>query len=129
MASVSRGSRLARFFGLALAATACLAAIGYLPTRRLAGDAAVSAMFAGCGISLMAAAVAGVVVVLVDGATPMARIQRWFLAMTVRVAIVLVLAVAAALTGVFARTPLLFWVAAAYVVLLPLEVSLAITAE
>jgi hypothetical protein len=129
VASVSRRSRLTRFFGLALAATAGLAAIGYLPTRRLAGDAAVSAMFAGCGISLTAAAVAGVVVVLVDGATPMARIRRWFLAMTVRVAIVLVLAVAAALSGVFARTPLLFWVAAAYVVLLPFEVGLAITGE
>jgi hypothetical protein len=52
--------------------------------------------------------------------------QRAFLAMTVRLAIVVVLAVAAILSGVLGRMPLLFWIATTYVVLLPLEVKLAI---
>jgi hypothetical protein len=51
--------------------------------------------------------------------------QRGLLAMIVRLAIVLVLGVAVALSGEFARSPLLFWLATAYVVLLPLEVKLA----
>ena len=46
--------------------------------------------------------------------------------MMVRLAVVLVLGIAAALSGEFARSPLLFWMATAYVVLLPLEVRLAI---
>ena len=47
-------------------------------------------------------------------------------AMFVRLAVVLVLGLAAALSGEFARSPLLFWMATAYVALLPLEVRLAI---
>jgi hypothetical protein len=46
--------------------------------------------------------------------------------MMVRLAVVLVLGIATALSGVFARSPLLFWLAAAYMALLPLEVKLAI---
>jgi hypothetical protein len=52
--------------------------------------------------------------------------QRGFLAMVVRLAVVVVLGMAAALSGELARQPLLFWIGAAYVVLLPLEVKLAI---
>jgi len=39
---------------------------------------------------------------------------------------VVMLGLAAALSGMLARMPLLFWLAATYVVLLPLEVKLAI---
>jgi len=39
------------------------------------------------------------------------------------------LAVAAALSGELARPPLLFWVAATYVALLPLEVRVAIATD
>jgi hypothetical protein len=86
-------------------------------------------MLAGCGISLVAAALAGWLLTAVGADTPQARMQRAFLAMAVRLAVVIVLGLAAALSGEFARTPLLFWMAAAYVVLLPLEVRLAIAPE
>jgi hypothetical protein len=46
--------------------------------------------------------------------------------MMVRLVVVIVLGLAAALSGEFSRQPLLFWIAAAYVALLPLEVRLAI---
>jgi hypothetical protein len=52
--------------------------------------------------------------------------QRAFLAMAARLAVVVVLGLAAALSGEVARIPLLFWLATSYVVLLPLEVKLAI---
>ena len=64
--------------------------------------------------------------VAADGATPTARCRRAFLAMVVRLVVVVVLGVAAALGGTFARTPLLFWWRPSYVALLPLEVRLAI---
>ncbi len=83
-------------------------------------------MAVGCAISVVAAALAGWLIVATPAATPEARMQRAFLAMTVRLAIVVLLALAAVLSGVLARMPLLFWIATTYVVLLPLEVNLAI---
>ncbi len=118
-----------RFLGLALALVVALCAVGYLPTRRLAGPDALASMVAGCGISLLAAALAGWLLTTVGAATPEARMQRGFLAMVVRLAVVIVLGLAATLSGEFARAPLLFWMATAYVVLLPLEVKLAIAPE
>jgi hypothetical protein len=115
-----------RFLGLAAGLVVVLCAVGYLPTRRLSGADAVGAMVAGCGISLAAAALAGWLLTAVGAETPEARMQRGFLAMVVRFAVVIVLGLVAALSGEFARAPLLFWMATAYVVLLPLEVRLAI---
>ena len=121
--------RYGRFLGLAVALVAVLCLVGYVPTRRLSGPNAVGAMVAGCGISLLAAALAGLLLTTVRAETPQARMLRGLLAMAVRLAVVIVLGVAAALGGAFSRAPLLFWMATAYVVLLPLEVKLAIGPE
>lgn len=115
-----------RFLGFAVGLIVALCAVGYFPTRRLTGDDGVIAMAAGCGISLVAAALAGWLLTAIAAETPQARMQRSFLAMIVRLVVVAVLGVAATLSGAFAKTPLLFWMAAAYVALLPLEVKLAI---
>jgi hypothetical protein len=119
--------RYTRFLLVALGIVVALCAIGLLPTRRLAGSTAVPAMVAGCAISLVAAGLAGLLLTAVAADTPEARMRRSFLAMTVRLVVVVVLGIAAALSGEFARSPLLFWMAAAYVALLPLEVRLAIS--
>jgi hypothetical protein len=126
---VTAGRRYARFLGLAAGLVVALCAVGYVPTRRLSGPDGTGAMLAGCGISLVAAALAGWLLAAVGAGTPQARMQRAFLAMVVRLAVVIVLGLAAALSGEFALTPLLFWMAAAYVVLLPLEVRLAIAPD
>jgi hypothetical protein len=118
--------RYARFLGLSAAIVIVLCAIGWLPTRRLSGDAGVLAMAVGCGIGLVSAALAGGLLVIARGETPEARMQRAFLAMVVRLAVVVVLGLAAALSGAVSRQPLLFWIGTAYVALLPLEVRLAI---
>jgi len=122
----SRSGRYTRFLSLAVAIVAGLCALGWLPTRRLAGAEAVVAMVAGCAISLVSAALAGWLLIVVGGETPEARMQRGFLAMVVRLAVVAVLGIAAALSGEIARQPLLFWIGTAYVALLPLEVKLAL---
>ena len=119
--------RYVRFLGLAVVIVTALCAAGWLPTRRMAGAGALGAMFAGCAISLVSAALAGGLLTLAAAETPEARMQRSFLAMVVRLAVVVVLGAAAALSGEFARSPLLFWIGAAYVALLPLEVRLAIS--
>ena len=103
-----------------------LCAIGLVPTRRLAGDEGVPAMLAGCAIGVLSAALVGLLLIAVPVSTPEEKMRRSFLAMVVRLAVVVVLGAAAALSGVFARQPLLFWIGAAYVALLPLEVRLAI---
>lgn len=118
--------RYVRFLGLAAAIGVALCAVGWVPTRRLAGADAIPAMVAGCGIGLMSAALAGLLLVAGGGEDAQARMQRALLAMFVRLAVVVVLGIAAALSGVFARSPLLFWMATTYVALLPLEVRLAI---
>jgi hypothetical protein len=124
--ATSRSSRYARFLSVAVAIVVGLCVVGWLPTRRLAGTGGVAAMVAGCGISLLSAALAGWLLIVVSGETPEARMQRGFLAMVVRLAVVVVLGMAAALSGEIARQPLLFWIGTAYVALLPLEVKLAI---
>ena len=124
--TTSKGRRYARFVSLAVAIVLGLCAIVLLPTRRLAGDTAITAMLAGCAISLLSASLAGGLLIVVPAETPEARMQRGFLAMVVRLAVVVVLGLAAALSGELARQPLLFWIGTAYVALLPLEVRLAI---
>ena len=126
MTTTSRSRRYARFLSLAVAIVLGLCAIGWLPTRRLAGAGAVAAMLAGCAISLLSAALAGWLLIVVPAETPEARMQRGFLAMVVRLAVVVVLGMAAALSGELARQPLLLWIGTSYVALLPLEVKLAI---
>jgi hypothetical protein len=125
--AVSKGGRYARFAGLAVAITIVLCAIGWLPTKRLAGAEALPAMVAGCAIGLLSAALAGALLIVAGAETPEARMTRALLAMFARLGVVILLGVAAALSGVFARSPLLFWMATAYVALLPLEVKLAIS--
>lgn len=125
----SRARRWARFVGLAAALVAVLVAVGFAPTRRLAGLGALPSMAAGCAISFVAAALAGWLLVGVPASTPAARLQRAALAMAVRLAVVLGLGLSSVLSGLFAPRPLLLWLAMAYLVLLPLEVRLAIAAH
>jgi hypothetical protein len=122
----SPGSRYARFVGLAVAVALALCALGFLPTRRLAGEPGVPAMIGGCAIGLVSAALSGLLLVVVAGDTPETRMRRSFLAMVVRLAAAVALGAAAVAGGVVATTPLLFWIGVAYVAMLPLEVRLSI---
>ena len=126
MTTASAGSRYGWFLAAAVAIVGALAGIGFVPTRRLAGDVGIPSMLAGCAIGLISAACAGVLLVTMAAETPEARMKRSFLAMVVRLAIIVALAVAAVLSGAFSTAPLLLWMGIAYMALLPLEVRLAI---
>ena len=123
----SAAGKYARFLGLAAAIVVALCAIGLVPTRRLAGDEGVPGMFAGCAIGLMSAALAGLLLVAIAGDTPEAQMKRTFVAMTGRLAVVVALGAAAALSRMFPTQPLVLWIGISYVALLPLEVRLAIS--
>src|SRR5262245_16023404 len=124
MTTPSAASRYAWFVGIAVAIVAVLVGIGFVPTRRLAGDSGIPSMLAGCAIGLISAACAGVMLVAVAADTPEARMKRSFLAMVIRLGIIVALAAAAVSSGLFSTAPLLLWMGIAYMALLPLEVRL-----
>jgi len=97
VSGASPGGRYIRFLGLAALVVTALMGIGFLPTRRLAGEAALPAMLVGCLISLAAALMAGWLLVGAEGKTPTARMQAAFLAMVVRLAVVVALGLMALL--------------------------------
>ncbi|HVS00002.1 MAG TPA: hypothetical protein VMW27_25475 [Thermoanaerobaculia bacterium] len=116
-----------RFLVCVAAVVAILAGLGYVPTRHLGGMGAVSAMFAGCAIGAVAS-LAGLLPFVVGrgAATPAGRLQAMLLAMAVRFGVVLVLGLAASLSGWFERGPLLLWIAISYVALLAVETWFAL---
>jgi hypothetical protein len=99
-----------------------LAAIGYAPTRRLAGEIGLAAMFAGIAVSV-AASVAGTVPLLL--ATAEKRAQAALLSMLVRFLVAAALAAAVALGSGLPVKPLLIWLGASYAALLPLDATFA----
>jgi drug/metabolite transporter (DMT)-like permease len=116
-----------RFLFWTAAAVSVIGLVGYLPTRRLAGEGALPAMLAGCAVALLAAAAGGVPIALARRlAAPAARTNALLGAMAVRFGVAVVLAVAAVLSGLFPNAPLLLWVAVGYVVLLVVETWYAV---
>jgi len=125
--SPSAGGYL-RFLAWVVAVTAALALVGWVPTRRLGGEEAVPAMLAGCVVGILASALGGVPIALAGG-SPAARMQALLFSMVIRLGAVVILAVAAVLSGWFPRAPLLLWVAISYVVQLVVDTRYALQAS
>lgn len=116
-----------RFLVWATVVTAAVALVGYLPTLRLGGEGAIPAMIAGCVVGLLASLAGGLPVALGRAApSPRAAYPTMMAAMAVRFGAVLVLALAAALSGLFERDPLLIWVAITYLALLVVDTWYAV---
>lgn len=102
---------LPRFAALAFGILALLWAVGGYPTWRLGGSAALPAMMVG-GLLAYVASLVGVVPLLVKrGRAPVEKIPAALGAMALRVAVVVVLAVAVVLLSGLDKNPLLLWVA------------------
>jgi hypothetical protein len=112
-----------RFLAWTVALAVTIALLGYLPTKRWGGESAVRAMLAGCGVGGVASALGGVPVLLFAGTGGASGVLA---AMAVRFAAALGLSLAAALSGEFARGPLLIWVAISYMVLLTVDTRYAL---
>jgi hypothetical protein len=112
-----------RFLAWAVAVGTALALLGYAPTRRLGGEGALPAMFAGCAIGVLASAVGALPVMLArrrDAKT--APLQGMLVSMALRFATVVALGLSAGLSGWFATRPLLIWIALGYVAQLAVDV-------
>lgn len=106
-----------------------LLVLGYLPTVRLAGDGALAAMLAGCGVSVLAS-LAGAVPIWratrrAGGRPPQELLPAVLGSIVLRFAAALVLAVAVVLSGWFATEPMLVWLAISYLGLLVVDVRFA----
>ena len=118
--------RFVRFAMVAAGVTIVIAALGYVPTRRLGGPDALPGMAAGCAISLIASLIGAIPLALRtpgdDTSGPLAALT----ATGVRFLVVLMLALSAALSGWFDRPALLIWVAISYLLLLVADTTYAV---
>jgi len=122
--------RYLRFLALAAAAAALLAAVGWLPTRNLAGNGGTVALVAACVVCWLGSALGGVPVLLGEtaAAATKAPVAVAFGSMLVRFVAVLGLAMAGALSGLVAVRPFLVWTGIGYLALLVVDVRYVLAA-
>ena len=120
------GAEYLRFLGWAVAVAVVSALLGYAPTRRLGGESALPAMFAGCAIGLVASAVGALPAALSRRPDRPAPLQGMLAAMGLRLATLVALGLSAGLAGWFPSRPLLLWIALGYVGQLALDTRYAI---
>ena len=123
-----------RRYLLFLAALACLTvlllAIGYLPTRSIAGEAALPAMALACAICFVGSAVGGVPIATtgrrrVEDNPGIDGLKRFTASMVLRLLVVAALAGAVIWLLEPARKPFLLWLAVSYLVLLAADTGYA----
>jgi hypothetical protein len=122
----TRAAGYLRFLAWVVAVTAIVALLGVLPTRRLGGDGALPALFAGCVIGILASALGGIPLALAAGKPAAARMPAVLGAMLLRLTAVAAFGAAAVLSGRFARGPLLLWIAISYAALLVVDTRYAL---
>ncbi len=114
-----------RFVALATVAGTVVAGLGYVPTVKMAGDAAIWSMMAGCGVSWAASCVGAIPLALVssrgtDSATAV-------LASTgVRFLVVLLLVVPLVFSGWLTKNVFVFWVGVSYLLMLFVDTTFAL---
>ncbi len=112
------GGQYLGFLEQAAVVLVVLLALGYLPTAKTAGEEGLSAMVAGTGVSLVGS-VAGTVPLLLSRSRTAAEAMPAVIgSIALRLVLVIALAAAVALSGVFATRPLLVWVALSHAGLL-----------
>lgn len=118
----SPGAGYLRFLAWAVAVGAAAALLGYAPTRRIAGEAGIPAMLAGCAIGVVASAIGALPVLFSRWREAQPSPLQGLVAMGVRLAALLVLGISVGLSGWFEIRPLLMWIALGYVAQLALDV-------
>lgn len=122
----SAASDYLRLSAAALATSLVLVAVGWVPTERLAGDAAIAALLAGVGTSLLASLAGALPIALSRSSTPTARQAAMMGAMALRMAITLAIFAALALTNAVPKAALGLWTGVSYVLLLAVETGVTV---
>ena len=112
--------RYLRLLALGILVSGTVAALGYYPTLRLGGSEAVRAMLAGCGVALLAGWIGSIPICVGTLADlgPAAMVNRVLLSMALRMVVALAVTLSIVLSGWFFKTPLLIWIAIAYLLTL-----------
>lgn len=117
-----------RFVAWTVGLAALALAAGYVPTRTWVGAPALPAMLAGCAIGLLASWVGAIPVALAAAREVKAGQPIALGSMALRLFVVLALVLPGALSGWFARAPLVVWVGISYIVLLAVDTRYALVA-
>lgn len=112
----------AKFLLLLLGLTSLMVVLGFVATRRVGGAEAVTAMFWGCGLSLLASAVGGLPQVL-SGRSLQDAGALSLGSLALRMGITLLGLLAILLSTDISRRAFLLWVAISYLVLLIADVA------
>ncbi|MFQ5351194.1 MAG: hypothetical protein ACE5EG_12195 [Thermoanaerobaculia bacterium] len=104
--------------------TGALLAVGYLPTRSLAGEAALPAMLLACAVSFVGSAVGGLPIATARE-SGLEGLKRFTASMVLRLLVVAVLAGAVIWFLDPERRPFLLWLAISYLVLLVADTGFA----
>ena len=112
------GGSSSSFLKLAAVILVSLLVLGALPTIRLTGKEGLWAMVMGCGVSLVGSAAGTVPLLMSRGRTQVEALPSVLGSIVLRMAAVIALAAAVALSGLFATKPLLVWVAISHLGLL-----------
>lgn len=120
------GGLLLRFALLGLATEALAVVLGLVPTFRLSGAGGVRAMFAGLAVAWLANLAGAVPMCLAVAQDGKRRLNAALASTAVRMVVVLLLVLSAALSGVFMLAPLLIWVAIGYLLLVAVDTTYAV---
>lgn len=121
MTRISEQGSSARYLGFLKWSGGILAALltlGYLPTMRLAGERGITAMVAGCGVSLAGSVAGTVPFLLARGRGVTETVPALLGSIALRLIVVMTLAGITAWVGLLANRPFLLWVAVSHVGLL-----------
>jgi hypothetical protein len=125
------GRRYARFLVLLVVCAAGLVLVGWIPTRKLGGDAAVRALVIACLVSVTGSVVGSLPLVLGQwlGGSARATPVGVMASLAVRFTWVVVWAAAVALAGWAEPRLFLIWVGISYLVLLVPDVKYALARQ
>ena len=118
------------FLAALVGLTLLLLAVGYLPTRSLAGEVALPAMFLACAVVFVGSAVGALPIATtgrrqVEGNPGIDGLKRFTASMVLRLLLVALLAGAVIWFLEPARKPFLLWLAISYLVLLAADTGFA----
>ncbi len=112
------------FLAALVALSLVLLAVGYLPTRSMAGEAALPAMLLACGVSFIGSAVGGLPIATArDGG--LEGLKMFTASMVLRLLVVAALAGAVIWLLGPERKPFLLWLAISYLLLLGADTGFA----
>jgi hypothetical protein len=112
-----------RLAALSLAGAVGALAIGYLPTRAIGGEPALTGMLLGMGIALLAALAGLIPPIMSVPRGPRAQVSGTFIGMGVRFILTLALLLAGVLSGLPGRVPLAIWVVIGYLLLVMIDTA------